>query len=72
MVIKIDAMKTTNKSTKKTNSYNGLVLDRLQEKHGYSKVYIRQCLDGTRKPGIADTLIKEYKQMEQAVKAALK
>jgi len=65
-------MKATNKSTKKTNSYNGLVLERLHKKHGYSKVYIRQCLDGTRKPEVADTLIKEYKQMDQAVKAALK
>lgn len=71
LVIKNDAMRAINKTTKKTNSYNGLVLDRLHKKYGYSKVYIRQCLNGTRTPEIAETLVREYKKMDKAVQNAL-
>jgi len=68
----MDAMKAMNKSTKKTNSYNTAVLTRLSEIYGFSKVYIRQCLDGTRTAEVSDRLKKDYKRMDNAVKEALK
>lgn len=60
-----------NKTNKKRNSYNPLVIDQLVKVYGFSKSYIRQCLDGSRQALIADTLKKEYKNLENRVNEAL-
>jgi len=60
-----------NKTNKKRNSYNSLVIDHLQKKYGFSKAYIRQCLDGTRQALVADALKKDYKGVEKQLHAAL-
>lgn len=60
-----------NKSMKKRNAYNGLVLEQLEKKYGFSKAYIRQCLDGTRQALVADVLKKDYKRGVQEITAAL-
>lgn len=61
-----------NKSSKKRNSYNPVVIDHLVAKYGFSKTYIRQSIDGTKKGIMCDTIKKEYFKQEAAVKAALK
>ena len=48
-----------NKGIKKRNSYNPVILDHLVEKYGFSKVYIRQSIDGTKKGTGAITGQKE-------------
>ncbi|SMG35815.1 hypothetical protein [Sphingobacterium psychroaquaticum] len=59
------------KSSKKRNSYNTSVIDQLQKKYGFSKAYIRQCLDGTRQATVADKLKKDYKNGVQKLNAVL-
>ncbi|MBD1420805.1 hypothetical protein [Sphingobacterium chuzhouense] len=59
------------KNTKKRASYNTLVIERLHEKYGYSKNYIRECINGTRKAEVADILKREYTELEERVKIAL-
>lgn len=60
-----------NKSNKKRNTYNTLVIEQLGKKYGFSKAYIRQCLDGTRQALVADTIKKEYKKLDAKVAQAL-
>ncbi len=63
-------------STKKTNpkkreSWNLIVLNKLEEKHGFTKYYIRQCLRGDRNNITADTIRKEYASLCIEVNKAL-
>lgn len=59
------------KSTKKRNTYNALVIEQLSKKYGFSKAYIRQCLDGSRTALVADNLKKDYKALDLRVTKAL-
>lgn len=61
-----------NKSSKKRNSYNPVVIDHLVAKFGFSKTYIRQSIDGTKKGITCETIKKEYYKKDEAVKAVLK
>jgi len=63
-------MKSTSNYSPRT--YNPLVIARLVEKHGFTKKYIQQCLRGDRKCVTADTIIKDYKELDKAVAQALK
>lgn len=68
------ANKTSDKSMKKSatrNSYNTLVIDHLHKKYGLSKMYIRQCLDGTRTTTTAETIKKDYRDSVNRVEKAL-
>lgn len=62
---------TMDKNTKKRTSYNTLVIERLHEKYGYSKNYIRECINGTRKAEVAEILKREYTELEKKVRVAL-
>lgn len=61
-----------NKGIKKRNIYNTVVIDHLVKKYGFSKTYIRQSIDGTKKGITCDTIKKEYYKQDASVKAALK
>lgn len=60
------------KNSKKRNRYNGVVMTHLSERYGFSKNYIRECLNGTRKLAIADVLKKEYTAALHQIEKALK
>lgn len=60
------------KNSKKRNSYNAVVMNHLSKKYGFSKNYIRECLNGTRKLAIADILKKEYTEALYRINEALK
>lgn len=71
-VINKETNKAMDKSNKKRNSYNTTVVDHLVAKYGFSKTYIRQSIDGTKKGITCDTIRKDYFTQEAAIKAALK
>lgn len=48
-----------------------LVVQRLIEKHGFSKYYIQQCLRGERTSASADTIRKDYDALCKEVEAVL-
>lgn len=56
---------------KKRATYNPVVIDRLHTKYGYSKNYIRECINGTRKAEVAEILKREYKELLEKVRVAL-
>lgn len=60
------------KETKKKNTYNKEILNRIKEKYGISKRFITMSLSGDRKSEMTDTIRKDYKRMENAVTALLK
>ncbi len=59
------------KSKQKRNNYNTSVIDKLEKTYGYSKTYIRWCIDGTRTGIMPDVIKKEYKSLCAKVEAAL-
>lgn len=65
------ANSTMNKCNQKPNRYNPVVVQQLSEKHGFTKIFIRQCLKGDRNSLTADTIRKEYKDLVKKVTAAL-
>lgn len=71
-VINKETNKAMNKDNRKRNSYNPVVIDHLVTKYGFSKTYIRWCIDGTKQGITCDTIKKDYYTQLQAVKAALK
>jgi hypothetical protein len=60
------------KETKKKNTYNKEILNRIKEKYGISKRYITMSLSGDRKSEMTDKIRKDYKKMEVAVLALLR
>jgi len=59
------------KSNQKQNKYNPLVIEQLSARHGFTKIFIRQCLKGDRNSITADTIRKEYKELVKKVTEAL-
>lgn len=51
--------------------YNALVLDKLVEKYGMSRYYIKQCINGRRDCTTGDNIRKEYHRLCLKVKEAL-
>lgn len=51
--------------------YNALVLDKLEEKFGLSRYYIKQCINGRRNCVTGDNIRKEYHRLCAQVKEAL-
>lgn len=49
-----------NKPTTKRNNYNADAVDALIEKHGFSKMFIQQCLRGDRNSLTADKIRQDY------------
>lgn len=62
---------TMSKCKENRNKYNPLVVEQLSEKHGFTKIFIRQCLKGDRNSLTADTIRKEYSELEKKVQNAL-
>ncbi len=62
---------TMDKNNKKRNSYNPVVIDHLVKKYGFSKSYIRQCIDGTKKGISCDTIKKDYHTQVAAIQSVL-
>jgi len=60
------------KETKKKNTYNKEILNRIKEKYGISKRFITMSLSGDRKSEITDKIKKDYKKMEIAITELLK
>lgn len=60
------------KETKKKNTYNTEILNRIKEKYGLSKRFITMSLSGDRRSEMTDIVRKDYKKMEIAVNALLK
>ena len=60
------------KNTRKNTKWNVLVINKLSSIHGFSTFYIRQCLRGDRNNITADTIRKQYKEMDAKVEQALK
>ncbi|MDO5608886.1 MAG: hypothetical protein Q4G08_10570 [Capnocytophaga sp.] len=60
-----------NKSTKKNNSYNALVVNKLSSKFGYSAYYVRKCLRPDSKWEMADAIKKDYQRLVKQVDNAL-
>ncbi|WP_316632642.1 hypothetical protein [uncultured Flavobacterium sp.] len=60
------------KETKKKNTYNTEILNRIKEKYGLSKRFITMSLSGDRKSEMTETVRKDYKRMENAVSALLR
>lgn len=60
-----------NKPTKKRINFNEDILNILKKRYGYSLDYIRKSLRGDRVGIMPDTLIKEYKNLENAAKKAI-
>ncbi|TPG37527.1 hypothetical protein [Flavobacterium pectinovorum] len=60
------------KETKKKNTYNTEILNRIKEKYGLSKRFITMSLSGDRRSEMTDIVRKDYKIMEVAVTALLK
>ncbi len=48
------------KPRQKKRIYNAEILNALVEKHGFTKMFIQQCLRGDRNSKTADTIRKEY------------
>ncbi|MCA5006532.1 hypothetical protein [Sphingobacterium bovistauri] len=71
-VINKETNKAMSKCNKKRNAYNPVVIAHLVKKYGFSKVYIRQSIDGTKKGITCDTIRKDYHAQLKAVTAALK
>ncbi len=59
------------KNTEKRQSYNKVVVNKLSEKYGFTKHYIRQCLRGDRNSLTSDTIRKEYNGLVKKVEKAL-
>lgn len=72
IVVNNETNRAMNKDNRKRNSYNPVVINHLVEKYGFSKTYIRQSIDGTKKGITCETIRKDYYKQDQAVKAALK
>ncbi|MCD0469775.1 hypothetical protein [Flavobacterium sp. JAS] len=60
------------KETKKKNTYNKEILNRIKEKYGLSKRFITMSLSGDRKSEMTETIRKDYKKMENAIAVLLK
>lgn len=71
-VIKNETNKAMSKGMKKRNSYNPVVVDHLVAKYGYTKTYIRQSIDGTKKGVMCEEIKKEYHKQVAAIEALLK
>lgn len=65
------ANKAMSKSNQKPNRYNPVVVQQLSVKHGFTKIFIRQCLKGDRNSLTADTIRKEYRDLVRKVEDAL-
>jgi hypothetical protein len=67
------SIKTLDKKDMKvqTRRYNSLVVEKLSTEHGFTKMYIRQCLSGDRDSLTADTIRKQYKELDKKVNEAL-
>ena len=59
------------KPTKKKAVYNTDILATLGKRYGYSIDFIRKALRGDRVGEMPDTLIKEYKALDNAAKSAI-
>lgn len=57
--------------TVQTRKYNLLVVDKLLEKYGFTKYYIRQCVSGNKKGITPDIIKREYDQMVAKIEEAL-
>lgn len=60
------------KPTKKRQSYNADILNKLKDRYGYSLDFIRKSLRGDRVGEMPDTLKKEYRALESAASNAIK
>lgn len=60
------------KETKKKNTYNKEILNRIKEKYGISKRFITMSLSGDRSSEMTDKIKKDYKRMELAILTLLK
>ncbi|RQO66869.1 hypothetical protein DBR40_21695 [Pedobacter sp. KBW01] len=60
-----------NKNSQNRNTYNTVVISELSSRHGFTKIFIRQCLKGDRNSLSADTIRREYKQLVKKVESAL-
>jgi len=56
---------------KKKNKWNAIVINRLAQKHGFTKYYIRQCLRRDRNNNTADIIRREYRELVLKVEQAL-
>lgn len=61
------------KETKKNRkyTYDQRILKALEEKYGFTSVYIRQCLSEHSKSTTADKIKAEYKEIEKAFQNTL-
>lgn len=59
------------KETKKKNTYNKEILNRIKEKYGISKRFITMSLSGDRNSEMTDKIKKDYKKMEIAIQTLL-
>jgi len=55
----------TNKNNQKP--YNLLVIGSLSKKHGLTKRFINQCLNGERTSITAQTIVREYKELDKKI-----
>lgn len=62
---------TDNKRTKKRNIYNVEILTRLIKKYGVTQRFITGCLKGENKSETAESVTKDYKDMEKAISELL-
>ncbi|ADY51549.1 hypothetical protein Pedsa_0978 [Pseudopedobacter saltans DSM 12145] len=60
-----------NKSSKKRNSYNPVAIDHVAKQFGYSKTYIRWCIDGTKAGIMPDEVKKAYNEAVVKIEEAL-
>ena len=63
---------STDKLTNQARRYNPVVVQELADKHGFTKMFIRQCIRGDRTSITAETIAKEYKLLVAKVNDALK
>lgn len=62
---------TAKKQTIQKRKYNQLVVNRLIEKHGFSKMYIHQSLRGERNSESSEKIRKDYALMCKEVNEVL-
>jgi hypothetical protein len=55
-----------------THRYNHIALNQVASQYGVTRVYVRQCINGTRKGITCDTLVKEYNRLDAKISDAIK
>ncbi|WP_336834378.1 hypothetical protein [Sphingobacterium siyangense] len=61
-----------NKTKKKPDNYNTVILTELKAKYGFTISYIQKSIRGERTGTIPTQIQEEYKKLDRAAKAAIK